>query len=106
MTCLNCAGVWPEGVAPWAGNCARTGSCCNAAATSRWILSTMAGGVPAGASSPNQLDASYPFTPASASVGTSGTLAARLLPPTARGTTFPALACTAPVFSTSAITWV
>ncbi|KAG1166165.1 hypothetical protein G6F35_018354 [Rhizopus arrhizus] len=64
------------------------------------------GGVPLGATSAYHPGIGKSLKPNSASVGTSGTLAARLLPTTARGTTLPALACTAPVFSTSAITWV
>lgn len=50
---------------------------------------TIGAGVPAGARIPHQLIDSYPGTPASAIVGTSGRIALRFAPPVPRALSFP-----------------
>lgn len=54
---------------------------------------TVSGGVPAGASTPNQVPMSKPFKPASSSVGTSGSAPERLPVVTASARSLPALMC-------------
>jgi hypothetical protein len=61
--------------------------------TSAFSRLTMAGGVFFGAINPSQITASYPGTPASESVGTSGMTAERTLPLVASARTLPALTC-------------
>ena len=73
----------------------------NAAFTSRLILSTTAAGVPGGATSTNQVIERKPGTPASATVGSSGTLAVRSALATARMRTLPARHCGTDVVSVS-----
>jgi NitT/TauT family transport system substrate-binding protein len=65
----------------------------SAAETALLSFSTIAGGVPAGASIPHQLLASYPGTPDSAIVGTSGITGLRLAPPVPKALSLPALTC-------------
>ena len=61
--------------------------------TSRFSLSTIAFGVPAGAITPSQLDDSSPGMPASALVGTLGNAGLRRGPSTAIALTEPAFTC-------------
>ena len=53
----------------------------------------VSGGVPAGASKPNQVDTSYPATPASDTVGTSGKLVERVALVTAIARSLPDCTC-------------
>src|ERR1700686_1939147 len=78
---------------PWARNGAMTSSVFNAALISRDSAATISGGVPAGASRPNQTLVSKPGRPASAMVGTSGVIAARLDCATASATSSPDCTC-------------
>ena len=60
-------------------------------------------GVPAGAINPSQMVASYPGTPASVTVGTSGSTSERVLPVVASARTWPALTLGAIVVTASII---
>ena len=56
-------------------------------------LSTISGGVPAGANRPFHIVTSYPGRPASAIVGTSGAAAVRVAPVTAMAVSLPIFTC-------------
>lgn len=58
MTAWNCATLPPCGVMPISSSLDRTSLSASTAATSRFSCSTMAAGVPAGATRPNQAEAS------------------------------------------------
>src|SRR5690606_38094516 len=63
--------------APAAAKCLTTSACCRISLTSRSSRPTIAFEVPAGTTMPHQFDASYPGTPDSSMVGTSGSAATR-----------------------------
>src|SRR5687768_3378643 len=73
----NSAGPIPEMSVPIATMRARRSAVLRALRISACSLAITGWGVPAGAKTPNQTLASYPGTPASATVGTSGRIALR-----------------------------
>jgi hypothetical protein len=86
MSAVNCSGVEGDGSAQIAANLSRSVADASALLISALSRATTVFGTPAGATMPFQVLASYPGTPASAIVGTSGRASERfvLLTPSAR----------------------
>ena len=94
MKALNCCGVLPPGTAPCASSFSFRAGVPSERAASCWMRLTISGGVPAGASRPNQELASKPLSagpPAYSTVGTSGSAAERCALVTARALSLPDL---------------
>src|SRR5438128_378921 len=89
----NSSGVPPITSAPSAARRSPTSGWRIALLISAFSLVTIAAGVPAGARIPYHEPASYPGSPDSASVGTSGSNAERFFPVTASARSLPALMC-------------
>src|SRR5438105_8527388 len=90
MKRANSSGVLPAGSAPRTSIFSRTSLIASTRFTSAEALATLAFGVAAGASRPNQPTASYPYKPDSATVGRSGKVSERLAPVTASAFSLPA----------------
>src|SRR3990170_1997643 len=88
---LNSVGVVPAGSTPRALKRSCIAGDFTIRLTSAEILATTFPGVPRGAKNPYQTSTSYPGTPASSSVGTSGKDGERLRPLVPSGLTLPAL---------------
>src|ERR1700722_12575922 len=86
----NSSGVIDIGSAPWSLQSLTISGRLITSLTAALSLSTIGFGVPAGAINPSQMVASYPGTPASWAVGTSGSTPERVLPVVASARTWPA----------------
>src|SRR3984893_902677 len=93
MRAANVSGVLPIGVAPSASRRAFTVAVLIASAQSLASFALMAGGRPAGPSTPHQTPVSNPGRPDSAIVGTFGTTGERIAVVTPSGRTVPAVTC-------------
>src|SRR5215211_9197297 len=78
MKSENCAGVIGIGSAPILRICSCTSGLCKAVTIASLSRAMASPGVPAGATNPNQPIDSYPGSPASANVGTSGKVVTRV----------------------------
>jgi hypothetical protein len=87
------SGVPPAAFAPCFESFSFASGVASHFAISALSFATMAAGVPAGARTPNHDYASYPGSPASAIVGTSGSAGARARDVTASARSLPALIC-------------
>ena len=102
MRAPNSAGVLSTGLKPIASSRSRISGSAPILTISACSFSTIAGGVPAGITKPVSVSASWPGTPASAMVGTSGMVGERLVAVTARPRSLPSLI--SPMVGGSAVT--
>ncbi|MNV31352.1 hypothetical protein D3C71_1226550 [compost metagenome] len=90
MRAANSAGVDVAGTMPCASKALAVAGVFRMALISRFMRSTMAGGVPLGASTPYHMSTSAPCRPASVSVGVSGSCGKRFGLPVAITFSLPA----------------